>query len=268
MRKLFLISLLSLASNWAHADVLITFDELSDYNGMAIPPGTGQYYDGYGFGAPAGSWSSQGAQFNTNEWGPGWSYSNVNDTVLEGFTNQWAAFTGTDVSGDGNYAIATSFAPNGAFFNLSVLSVIQSVYVTNTTWAALSMLNGDQFAKKFGGSSGNDPDWFKVTFTGFSDANASGSVTGFQEFYLADYRFADNSQDYIVSSWSLVSLITLGSVRSVGISLESSDSGQNGINTPAYVAIDNLLISVVPEPSSISLVALSGLLITVRRRLR
>ena len=217
MRKLFLISLLSLASNWAHADVLITFDELSDFNGMAIPPGTGQYYDGYGFGAPAGSWSSQGA-VQYQRVGAWMELQQCQRTVL-GLTNQWAAFTGTDVSGDGNYAIATSFAPNGAFFNLSVLSVIQSVYVTNTTWAALSMLNGDQFAKKFGGSSGNDPDWFKVTFTGFSDANASGSVTGFQEFYLADYRFADNSQDYIVSSWSLVSLITLGSVRSVGISL-------------------------------------------------
>jgi hypothetical protein len=28
------------------------------------------------------------------------------------------------------------------------------------------MLNGDSFAKKFGGASGNDPDFFKLTIIG------------------------------------------------------------------------------------------------------
>jgi hypothetical protein len=38
---------------------------------------------------------------------------------------------------------------------------VTGAYFTNTTYAALSMLSGDSFAKKFGGASGDDPDWFK-----------------------------------------------------------------------------------------------------------
>jgi hypothetical protein len=38
----------------------------------------------------------------------------------------------------------------------------QGVYVTNTTYAYNSMRDGDMFAKKFGGPTGNDPDWYKL----------------------------------------------------------------------------------------------------------
>ena len=46
-------------------------------------------------------------------------------------------------------------------------SLVRGVDVTNTAWARTSMLEGDQFAKKFGGATGDDPDWFMVTFTGY-----------------------------------------------------------------------------------------------------
>ena len=45
--------------------------------------------------------------------------------------------------------------------------------LTNTTYAYYTMLNGNRFAKKFGGASGADPDWFKLTITG---KNASGDI--------------------------------------------------------------------------------------------
>jgi hypothetical protein len=47
----------------------------------------------------------------------------------------------------------------------------------------------------------------------------------------------------------------LGDARSIGIDFASSDVGEWGINTPTYVAIDNLTLVAVPEPSGIVLVS-------------
>ena len=128
------------------------------------------------------------------------------------------------------------------------------MYITNTTYAALSMLNGDSFAKKFGGASGNDPDWFLLTITG---KNASGGTTGTVDFYLADYQFENNANDYIVDDWTFVDLTALGDiVKSLEFALSSSDVGQWGMNTPASFAMDSL--TVVPEPSTLVLLCGAG----------
>jgi hypothetical protein len=116
------------------------------------------------------------------------------------------------------------------------------------------MLNGDAYAKKFGGVSGDEEDWFLLTITG---KDAGGTEVGSVEFYLADYRFADNGQDYIVNTWEYVDLMGLGVVESLEFSLSSSDMGSYGMNTPAYFALD----MVVPEPGTLVLLALGGVLL-------
>lgn len=239
--------------------------DMIDFEDLSLAPNS--YYDGYGSGATSGTWTSEGALFNTNQWGPGWSYSNVNDTTTAGFTNQWAAFTGTGFGGGGIYSIANSYNANGAWVNMPNAVNIQSVRVTNSTYAALSMRDGDSFAKKFGGTTGDDPDWFKVTFTGFAQPSATGTSTGQVEFYLADFRFSDNSLDYILDQWALVDLSPLGTVRSIGISLSSSDVGEFGMNTPAYVAVDQLEFTSIPEPG-LGLVVVGGLVLLRRRNRR
>jgi hypothetical protein len=60
------------------------------------------------------------------------------------------------------------------------------------------------------------------------------------DFYLADYRFTDNSEDYIVDEWTWVDLSSLGAVDSLSFTLTSSDVGQFGMNTPAYFCMDNV----------------------------
>ena len=50
----------------------------------------------------------------------------------------------------------------------------------------------------------------KLTLTGFEDLNLSGSTTGALEIYLADYRFSDNSKDYILDTWNQFDLTDLG----------------------------------------------------------
>jgi hypothetical protein len=125
------------------------------------------------------------------------------------------------------------------------------------------MRNGDAFAKKFGGVTGDDPDWFKLTIIGLDGVGAQiGSV----EFYLADFRFADNGQDYIVEDWTFVDLSSLGAVRGLDFALESSDTAFGFLNTPSYFALDD--IAVVPEPASGALLALGLCALAARRRAR
>ena len=155
--------------------------------------------------------------------------------------------------GSAQYGIAYPISSQSTI-NFDTDQTISSVYFTNNAYAYHSMLNGDTFAKKFGGATSNDADWFKLTITG---KNAGGSVAGEVEFYLADYRFANNNEDYIVDSWTPIDLSGLGEVRSIEFALSSSDTGQFGMNTPAYFAMDNLVV--VPEPSVIAIGLIGGL---------
>lgn len=268
MRFLFVL-IVAVSSFWSlprcRADVLVGFEELS------LSPNS--FYNG---SDSAGGWTSGGVFFG-NSYNPNWgswsgfAYSNVVDSSTPGFGNQYAAYAlstpGAGAGGSSNYAVA--YSGSQAFFSFATDSVVSSVSLTNTTYAALSMRNGDSFAKAFGGETGDDADWFRVTFTGFSDVNATGNTTGSVDFYLADFRFADNSLDYIIDDWTDLSLDSLGIVRSVRLSFSSSDVGAWGMNTPAYVALDNLRFAAVPEPSSLALIAVaSSLWIWRRRRLQ
>ena len=127
--------------------------------------------------------------------------------------------------------------------------------VTNSTYAANSMRDGDMFAKKFTNA---DQDFFKLTVLGFY----SGTLVDSAEFYLADFTHADSTEDYIVNDWQyMVMQNTL--CDSVQMKLTSSDVGQFGMNTPAYFCLDNIGgvptniiennsidISVFPNPTS------------------
>ncbi len=200
----------------------------------------------------------------------GFSWSKVTDTTTPGFANQYASFTGGGSDGAGGTITGTNYAVgfgNQTFFNLPEAAELQSIDVTNTTYAGISMRDGDSFAKKFGGASGNDEDFFKLTLTGFEDLNLNGSTTGALDIYLADYRFSDNSKDYILDTWNQFDLTDLGSARSVGFSFTTTDNGDFGANTPLFVAIDNLNYSInsVPEPAAPLALSIWALALVARR---
>ena len=102
------------------------------------------------------------------------------------------------------------------------------------------MKDGDAFAKKFGGASGNDPDWFKITIKAFSNGNFQDST----DFFLADFRFGNNAQDYILKDWGYATLLTSNPIDSVYFELSSSDVGSWGMNTPAFFALDELTLAI------------------------
>ncbi len=177
-------------------------------------------------------------------WNGGFAYSNMTDSVTDGPANMYSAKAAKGALNSEKYVV---FNPGyGGSTMISTSShqqfIPQNVYLTNSTYTYNSMRSGDGFAKKFGGASGNDSDWFKLTIYAWSNGVLKGDSV---EFFLADYRFGNNSLDYLVNDWRLVNLSSLGAVDSLSFSLSSSDNGSFGMNTPAYFCMDNLSI-VIP----------------------
>jgi hypothetical protein len=99
------------------------------------------------------------------------------------------------------------------------------------------MLDGDAFAKRFGGETGDDPDFFKLTIKKYLNGSIGEDSV---DFFLADYRFDNNDEDYLIRDWTWVDLTSLGDCDSLSFSLSSSDNGMFGMNTPAFFCIDNV----------------------------
>ncbi|MBN2290876.1 MAG: DUF4465 domain-containing protein, partial [Pirellulales bacterium] len=192
-----------------------------------------------------------GYEYEVDYW-DGWAYSNRCDTTSTALAGQFTAM-GSGVVGENGALDSAQYGVVAVSASYSTLQFdmdrsLESAYFTNNAYAHDSMLNGDTFAKKFGGTTGDDLDWFLLTITG---KDAGGQTTGTAEFYLADFRFANNAEDYIVNSWTLKDLSGLGdNVRSIEFSLSSSDSGTFGMNTPAYFAIDNIEFAPIPADAN------------------
>lgn len=168
-------------------------------------------------------------------WESGFAYSNQVSDTMTGLNGQYSSYADGGVGGNGIYAIAQ----NGVEISLMPQNAVPySISISNTNYAAHSMLNGDQFAKKFGGSTGDDPDWFLLTIYGYQDLDTIPDDS--TSIYLADYRFSDNSQDYILKNWTTVDLSMFLYFEKISFALSSSDENTWGINTPAFFAIDNL----------------------------
>lgn len=173
----------------------------------------------------------------------GWAYSNKKDTSSISYANNDCA----SIAGGGHlsdqYGVAyISFNPAFNIIKLPPHSNQIDLYVSNTTIAYRSMQNGDGFAKKFGGLTGNDPDFFRLDFTGWFQGNP---ISDTVHFYLADFRDSINTNDYILKDWAHVNLHNLGPMDSITYFLVSSDTNAFGPKTPLYFCLDDL--NYVPE---------------------
>jgi len=176
----------------------------------------------------------------------GWAISSTTDTVTSGFTNQYSAIAGGGFEGSDNYAVA--FGSSNVLF-LTQTASLEGFYITNNTYAHNSMRDGDSFSKRFGGESGDDPDFLRLTIKKYLDGELSQDSV---DFYLADYRFEDNSQDYIVDDWEWVDLSPLGEADSLQFTMASSDVGEFGINTPTYFCMDNFASQITTSTQNVS----------------
>ena len=216
-----------------------------------------------------GPFSSRGAEFSNyyfmdwNYW-EGFAASSKTDTAATGLGAQFNAIPGGGASGSMRYAVGYVGWYAAPIMTFAAEVPPAAVSITNINYAYYSMLHGDLFTKKFGGSTGHDPDWFLLTITG---KDAGGGITGTVDFYLADFRFDDDGEDYIVNDWNEVDLTALGSVKTLEFALSSTDNDPVfGMNTPAYFALDNL--TMVPEPVTMGLLAAGAGVLIRRKRAR
>ena len=205
----------------------------------AGPDTKGQAVPGmYGGEDVNGSFVSGSYQFSNScntklaSWS-GFAYSNRTATNFNTITpDQYNSIVGSGYDNSENFAVAF----NGG--EIKVLNApltgdsIRGCYITNSAWTANTILNAKEsdYAHKFAKG-----DWMKITFTGHRADGTEATV----DYYLADYRAAKEADYYCLDTWQWVDLRSLGKVTSITYSLSGSDSGQYGLNTPAYFCLDN-----------------------------
>lgn len=245
---------------YAHSATTATFEDFvlptegfwrGDTTGTPAGPGPWggtQYIRDLTFqGAPNANfrniYTDYGGGFGT--W-TGFAVSNRTDLTTTGLANQYSVFAGSGAGGSSQFMVSYG-TTNSIRFAGPTSMLGAGASFTNTTYAALDMMQGSGFSKQF-----TPADWFKLTITGYQ----AGSATGSTELFLASFG-------NILNTWQHVDFSTLGTVDELRFEMTSSDTDPVfGMNTPAYFALDNL---VVPEPSSVALASL-GLCVLLRRR--
>lgn len=222
---------------------------VTDFESLGVAPGTYSSTTTSGNGFQAGH-AFFGAHYDSNFgfWSDGWSASAVHDSSTAGFGNANACAAYFGYGGSSTFAVGNTTGYLTLRLTDSLAGkTVSGMYVCNSTYAYKSMKYGDNFAKKFGDTTGTNcgcaqgtyPDWFKLTVKRYyAGVLQNDSV----EFYLADYRFTNSAQDYLVNTWTWLNLSTLGNTDSLAFLLHSTDNGAFGMNTPAFFCIDNLTL--------------------------
>ena len=207
-------------SFWAGPDTKGTVMEGAYGDEMVGSFVSGSYQFSNSYNTSYGSWS-------------GFAYSNRTATDFNTITpDQYNSVVGHGYDNSENFAVAFNGGEIKVFNAPLTGDSIRGCYITNSAWTANTILNAKEsdYAHKFAKG-----DWMKITFTGHRADGTEATV----DYYLADYRAAKEADYYCLDTWQWVDLRSLGKVTSITYSLSGSDSGQYGLNTPAYFCLDN-----------------------------
>lgn len=217
------------------------------FSDLVIAPDTfysGPEYTGWSFETPVMTYDF--SHFYNPDfggfWASGWAMSTMNDTVTSGPGNLYASKAHRDALDYKVYAVGKQ--NSGIKLTRTFGSPeLRELKVTNTTYAHNSMRDGDQFATAFGGADGDKPDYFLLTI--FAYINEQKIEGDSLNFYLADYRFEDNTQDYIVNTWETISLHehfpnSIAEIDSISFHLTSTDTTAGFFNTPLFFCIADM----------------------------
>ena len=229
MRKILLLSFAFVMAAFAMAQEPATFEDVPLGSGGIWQPPVGENE------MPSGGWLfTNSTQYGY--WG-GFTASNRTDLSQTGLNAQYTAASGCGYDGSTQYAVAYTMGVQTDVYAADGQShTVTGCYVTNNLWTYQDILQGGYGELPYGGTTGNDPDWFKVTATG---KNASGQTVGTLDFYLADYRFTNTEEDYVLDTWEWFDLSPLGDVDTISFSLSSSRGSGYNMITPAYFCMDN-----------------------------
>lgn len=124
---------------------------------------------------------------------------------------------------------------------------VRSIELCNSSYVYGTLMHGNPY--------GNDPEksieevggWFSVKFYGY---DAQGNPTNGGQpvvYYLCDYRADSPTRSAAIDKWHTCDLSALGKVNAIEVDFDGSDCGAYGLNTPAYVCLDNVKVDVTPE---------------------
>ena len=163
MRKNLLFILSLFATTLAYAQEPATFEDVPLGSGGIWQPPTGENE------MPSGGWLFT----NFNEYGywGGFTASNRTDLNQTGLNAQYTAVTGCGYDGSSQYAVAYTYGMQTEVYAADGQShTVTGCYITNNLWAYQDVLEGSMGQTPFGGLTGDDPDWFKLTATGKNSA--------------------------------------------------------------------------------------------------
>lgn len=181
----------------------------------------------FGADAPANGWNVWTSgdftfkTYYTDSYKSAFVVTNETSTDFTGYNDAYRSAAGGAYEDD-NFAVW-----NLCYYGLDTITfekqVVKGFFVNNNSYTVSSMCNGDGFAKKFGAD-----DWFKLTCIGVLEG---AEVARVNVDLAKDGKYIDE--------WTYVDLSTLGEIDGVTFEMSSSDTGEWGMNTPAYFAMDN-----------------------------
>ncbi len=154
----------------------------------------------------------------------GFAFSTVSNTTDGTYLNQYAAVQGFPRAYAVAYDDGWHDSPEIAF---DLPCAPKSVLLDNTTYAALTIRDGNAYAQPFGSN-----DTFILTLTAY---DVEGHVLAATNHYLADYR---DGNTFVQTNWSQLDLSWMpADVVSLVGTLATTDIGDWGPNTPMYFAL-------------------------------
>lgn len=162
--------------------------------------------------------------------GGGFTYTNKTDVTTPGSYNL-SAITASGKSG------SVYLTANSSVFTPAILTNMQAdkyqfkgAWVTNSVFAYLAVKDGNDGwggVTKFGAG-----DWFKLEAVGYA---INGTEVGRSEIYLADYR---DGKTEVLNTWKWFDWTSIANAAYIDFEMTSTDTGEWGMNTPAYFCID------------------------------
>ena len=113
------------------------------------------------------------------------------------------------------------------------------VYVCNHPWPYYGCLHGDGFGRAF-----EEGDYFEIIAHGVNADDSETTVS----MNLVEFT---NGQLIAANDWTFFDLSALGEVKSVYFTLNSTDTGDWGMNTAAYFCMDKFQVKGNPEPTAV-----------------
>ena len=205
--------------------------------------------DFYGGGMALSQWNirSNPADQSAADW---W-YSYNNQCSVYNLQSVDGANTKAGAGGSDTFVIATGYSdPNSMsscsrmYFTGNAELQVVGIDVCNSSYAYGVLMNGNPYGNDPGKNIQEAEGWFKVEFYGFDSEGNPTNGGAPVEFYLCDYRPGSATYTETISKWTNCDLSALGKVNAVEVNFKGSDTGLYGLNTPAYVCLDNFTVSV------------------------